>query len=653
MALLALQQASPAPPELAQAESLLAAGRLAPARALTERLAQTHRDDPATLTLLGRVWLDWPVFGRYRAESLLERAGALAPQDPEPFYYLGQVGLTLGADDGEAIARRGLVRALALEPDYRDAWSLWTTLYRGRRERAEMVHALARHAGVYSVDLRRVELLVELRRYAEAVALLDSLRAALPADPVPRALLARTRYEQGRDREGEWYYGEALARAQADTGNLLWHQVRSIATPEERNAYAQLAPEEREAFLRLFWARRNPDIRDSVNRRIGEHFRRLAQAHEIFALLHPQSRWYHSRGWRSLQGGVGAPSSSLHLDTIRTELAKIRQPRVGDPAVAAGIAPRLDESTQETLNLEDGLDDRGRILVRYGLPNQRYVWSTDAETWQYDLPQGLLQVTFVRRTSPGRGGDQIVTPVVAGEAEAAQYLLWTDRPSLTTNLQFVFWPAEFRRGIGRTTEVVLFPDRVSATAVLYDTAGREAARDSATGRPLHLLAPPGRYVLAVDAERGGELGRFRGSIPLTRFAPDSLAVSSLLVSPGDVPPARPELEAAAPPALQLPAGRALRIYAEVYGLGRDSGATRYDAVYRFERARSGVLRFLSRSRVTSVAFRRVQAATDPTIETLVVDPGRLPRGHYFLTLDVQDAVRGSSAASATLEFDLR
>ena len=636
---------------MAQAESLFESGALPPARALAERLVSERPDDPAPLILLGKIWLEWPIFGRFRAESLLARAGALVPQNPEPFYYLGMVGLTLGSDDGEAIARDGFVRAIALVPDYRDAWPNWNTLYRGTSERTAMVRALTRHAGFYFVDLRRADLLLELHRYGDLVPLLDSLRAAAPDDPVPPALLAQALYEQSRDREAEAAYDAAIERAAADSDGLLWRQVRSISTPEERDAYPRVAPEDRAAFLRLFWASRNPDLRDSVNQRIGEHFRRLAQAHRVFGLLHPLAKWHHSRLWRTLMGGSAA-STSDQADAVRGDIAGIRQPRIGDPAVIAGFAPRVDDSSQTTENLEDDLDDRGRIFVRYGMPTQRFVWSLDAETWRYDLPTGSFEITFVRRTSDG-GGDQVITPMVAGEAEAAAYLLRTDRSSVPADLRIAFWPAEFRRGIGRTTEVVLFPDSASATAVLYDAEGQEAARDSATDRPLHLVAPPGRYVLALDGVRGGQLGRWRGSIPLTPFTGDSLAVSSLLVAGGDVPPVRAQIEAAAPRTLQLPADRAVRVYAEVYGLGRDSGSTRYDAVYRFERVRTGLSRLLSRSHVTSVSFRRTQAAADPAIETLVVDPGRLPRGHYRLTLSVQDAASGTRAASSTLEFDLR
>lgn len=600
--------------------------------------------------LLGRIRLAWPAFGRYQAESLLTRAAALDSTDPEPCYYLGLVGLRLAGDDGEAIARRGLECAIARDPDYRDAWALWSMLYRGDRDRSRMAETLGRHAGSAALDLRRAALLVELRRYDAAAPLLDSLTREGPDDPAPRAWLARALFEQGRDREAGGIYEEALQRARADTGDVLWHQVRSITTPDEREAYPRAGASGREAMLRLFWARRNPDLAAPLNPRIGEHFRRLADARRRFALLHPQARYHHSRARRTVLGGLGIPPG-IDLETIRSDMAGIRQPRVADQAVAAGVGGRLDEPGEETANLEDGLDDRGRVLVRYGEPDERYVWSADAETWRYQGPDGEYQVTFARRTADG-GGDEVVTPVVAGEFAAARYLLSSDRPTLTATLRFSFWPAAFRSAAGHATELVLFPDRVRATAALFDSAGRELARDSATGRPLHLVAPPGRYLLALDAERVGDAGRFRGAMSLPRYAADSLSVSGLLITSGHVAPLRPALEAAAPAGLRLPAQRPLRVYAEVYGLASAAGATRYDAVYRFERTGGGFLRLRAAGRVTIVAFSREGAPADPVVETLVIDPGRLPRGHYRLTLQVHDPVRGARAASAALEFDL-
>jgi tetratricopeptide (TPR) repeat protein len=654
-ALVALQQAPAAPAsELGQAKALLAAGRLEPARRIAERLAGQRPDDPAPLVVLGRIWLAWPAFGRYTADSILARAEALDSADPAPAYYRSLVGLRLGGDDGEAMARRALRRVLSLDPHYRDAWPLWLSLYRDDRDRSEMVDVLAGHAGDHAADLWRAGLLVELRRYAAAGPLLDSLVAASPDDPAPRAWLARALFEQGRDAAAAPVYAAAVRRAAADTGAVLWQQVRSIASPQERVRWAALRPDERPAFLRLFWDGRNPDLRDSVNARIGEHFRRLVEARRDYALLHPLSRWHHSRLWRTIMGGVGLPASEAsEVGSIRSDIAQSRHPSVADAPVAAGDAARLDDTTQETVNLEDGLDDRGRILVRYGEPQRREIWSTDAETWWYDLPQGQYQVTFVRRTSDG-GGDEVVTPVVAGEARAARHLLDTDRPGTTASLRTFFWPAAFRTGRGDSTEVTIFPDSVAALAVLFDAAGEPAARDSAAaGRPLRLVAPPGPFLLALDASRGSARGGYRGPLTVPSFPPDSLTVSSLLIASGSVAPTRAALEAAAPPALRLPAGRPLRVYAELYGLPGDSGVARYDAVYRFERASRGWFGALARHRVITITFRRTIPAADPAVESLVIDPGRLPRGHYRLVLEINDVVRGVRAASGTLDFDLR
>jgi tetratricopeptide (TPR) repeat protein len=614
------------------------------ARRVAERLIWSRPDDARALTLLGRIWLAWPVFGRWQADSLLTRAAALNPDNPEPFYYLGLVGIALGGDDGEWVARRGLTRVLALEPTYRDAWALWTRLYRGPSERRAAVAALARHAGEPAPDLWRSQLLIELKAYDEARPLLDALLARSPGSPAPNAHLAQLLYETGRDAEAAPVYETALAHADADTGGVLWRQVRSTASPGERGGYDRTPPQGRAAFFRRFWAYRTPDLRATLNGRIGEHFRRLRDARRVYALQHPNSRYFRSPVLRSFpRFGQGAPGCLLAAIGPGSRVTLPRAPRVA-PANA-----------DETLNLEDGLDDRGRIFVRYGAPDERVACEVGSETWRYRLRQGVLQISFARRTGPDGGGDALVTPLVPGEWEAAQWLLATDRASAPETLDFAFWTASFRGATRWQTDVLVFPDySVAATAALLDANGRTAARDSAAGAPLRLRAAPGRYLLALDAERGDRRGRYRSGFVLPRFAGDSLAVSGLLVTDRDAPGQREAMVAAAPSRLRLAAGRPLRFYAEVYGLASRDGVSRYDAAYVFERLGGrGVLGLRGVPLPTSFAFQREQPVRRITVESLVIDPGRLPPGRYRLRLEVRDAVADERAASATLEFELR
>jgi tetratricopeptide (TPR) repeat protein len=613
------------------------------ARRVAERLTWSRPDDARALTILGRIWLAWPVFGRWKADSLFTRAGEFDPDNPEPFYYLGLVGIALRGDDGEWVARRGLTRVLALEPTYRDAWALWTRLYRGPSERRAAVAALARHASQPAPDLWRSQLLIELDEHAEAEGLLTVLAARAPDDPAPRALLAQSLYETDRDTEAAPVYEAALERAEADTGSVLWRQVRSAASPGEREKYGRTPPEGRTAFFHVFWAHRRPDLRAPLNGRIGEHFRRLRDARRAYALQHPNSVYHHSPMSRAfprfgagvslcLRGAVGFGS------------------RVALPPTPATTPANADE----TMNLEDGLDDRGRIFVRYGAPDERLSCDGASETWRYHLPEGVLQVSFARRTGPDSSGDVLVTPFAAGEWEAARWLLATDRPSRPTTLPFAYWSAVFRGADRWRTELLLIVDSVAAAAALTDAAGRDVVRDSATSGPLRLAAPSGRYLLALDVARGDSIGRVRGAITLPPFTGESLAVSSLLVTDRDAPGQREAMVAAAPSRLRLAAGRPLRFYAEVYGLASRDGVSRYDAAYVFERLGGrGVLGLRGVPLPTSFAFQRGQPVRRVTVESLVIDPGRLPPGRYRLRLEVRDAVADARAASTTLEFELR
>ena len=602
-----------------------------------------HRDNAHAITLLGRVHLAWPVVGRFKAESLLTRAGQLAPDDPEPFYYLGHVGLRLLGDDGEAISRRGLQRVLELNPRYRDAWVLWGSLYRGPAERRAGVEALSLHAGDPAADLWRAQLLIELEAYADADSLLARLAARAPRDPAPRALLAQARFEAGFDSLGNVAYDEAIGRADTDTAGILWRQVRSIASPREREVWAEAAPGARATLLREFWARRDPRVATAQNERIGEHFRRVREAHRLYGLLHPNSLYHHSRTWRSVvdhPGPVVGPGLAELGRLVRSE----PPPRLPD-SLPLLPAPTLGE---ETPNLEDGLDDRGRVYVRYGPPDDRRAWSIDGETWRYAVPGGTLQVSFARRTGAwDLGGDQVVTYFVRGEAQSARYVLATDRPSEPAPFGFAFWGAAFRGPTRWLTSFVIITDRFRVASALFGAAGHRAAFDSGAAGVQRLTAAPGEYVLAVDADSGMQHGRFRGRATLPPFTGEALAVSGVLVAPGATAAGRAAMEAAAPPRLRLPVGAPLRFYAEVYGLPLRRGA-HYDISYVFERGGAGGRRVR-----TTISFRRETTATSATVESLVLNPGRLTAGRYGLHIEVRDPATGARAGSPPLHFELR
>jgi len=659
LALVAALQGPSAPPDttLQRAESLLVVGRLADARRLAERLQDRRPNDTRVLMLLGRIHLAWPVVGRYQAETLFTRAAQLDPGNPEPLYYLGKVGLALGADDGEEIARRGLVAVLAVDPDFRDTWVLWRGLYRGDGERHEAVSALQGHAGrLWDADYWRGQLLVELRQYADAEALLADVIRRRPEDPGPRAWLARTQFLSGEDVVGAATYRAALDRAMGDTGQVLWNQVRGAASPAERQAYASVPAAERAAFLRVWWSRREPDLFTDVNERMGEHFRRLAEAQRLYALRHPNSRYFRSPLYRTLAGGVGGYPGGLEGAERRALEAQCsaRRPGVLDAAAQAGLVSRPEELNKPPENLEDGLDDRGRIWLRHGRPDYMVVGSLADETWCYYRGDRVLRVTFVRRTGGwGATGDMVVTPLMAGESESAAELFATDEPAGRNTLAFAFWPAAFRAADRNRTELLVLADSVRAVATLVGDDGREVARDTATGRELHLVAPPGTYLLLMDATRGADTSRYRGTIALPDFGGESPAISSILIAPGPVEPVRGALIAKAPHALTLRATQPLRVYTELYNLGRVDGTSRYRAEYWFERTDGGFVRRRDRERATAIAFDRERPFAPRLIESLIVDPDRLPAGRYRLHIEIVDQVRAARAVSATIEFRLR
>jgi len=125
--------------------------------------------------------------------------------------------------------------------------------------------------------------------------------------PVVRAQQAQSSSSEGQSQAQDPTAPQKLDKAQKkkirktlkelDTPYKQWlnEDVIYIISPEERNAFGQLATnEEREQFIEQFWLRRspNPDLPDNEFKE--EHYRRIAYANEHFASGIP--------GWKTDRG---------------------------------------------------------------------------------------------------------------------------------------------------------------------------------------------------------------------------------------------------------------------------------------------------------------------------------------------------------------
>ncbi len=97
----------------------------------------------------------------------------------------------------------------------------------------------------------------------------------------------------------------------------LYEDIRPIASASEAEAFAALAPEERPASLKRFWAKRDVDILTDVSEGQVEHYRRVWYARTYFGrLVQPWDR----RGEVYIRyGEPDSRSRAGHIDVIQGE----------------------------------------------------------------------------------------------------------------------------------------------------------------------------------------------------------------------------------------------------------------------------------------------------------------------------------------------
>lgn len=644
-------------PLAARAESLLARHELTAARSLAEALVRRHPEDPAIHLLLGRVWLAWPVFGRYNALTEFREAERLAPQDPEPWYWQTRAGLRLGDDEGEVLVREAVLHILALDPEYRDAWDLFSTIYHddGIWRRADA--ALARHAADPVVAERRAGIALALDEFLRADSLATAVLAAR-ASYVPGYLLrAEAAFGSGADSTGFAWYDSAVVHADLDSTGAMWDQVWMIASPAEVARHDSTVPGDRRRFFEWFWERRDPNLVTPVNERIAEHFRRLSYVRRAFHILHPYSYYHRSSTWRSIIDSYQRDSLMNLLQSVPGFAAS---GSTDSAMFGAGVGPARgsvgDTVRNETIYLKAQVDARGILWIRHGRPD---LWAggildplhpiavaspLDAASWEYDTPDGILTIGLRNL----RGGGVVLYPVTRRQFESARVLLATDNTSLPAPLVAEGWSAFFKAGDPGLTDAYFRARPETAAVALWSGDGEIAVRAAGPGL-LRLTVPPGEYERGFDVDSAGVLGRDRATLAVPAYSTVQLGLSSLLLTPEDSVTDREAMLSGMPADLRYSGVHSLAAYTEVYGLARDrSGASEYSARYTFAPERGLAARLLGKDQPVVFEFSRTVAAAPVTPERLVIEPGRLPPGRYRVTLVVTDLQRNVKSETVAL-----
>jgi hypothetical protein len=656
----------------ARAESLLAAHDLPHARTAAERLVQDHPQRSRAHLLLGRVWLAWPIIGRYTAYREFRRAAELAPADPEPLRWQIRVGKYLRGDDGEAIISRALVKLLAVSPDDEAGWSAFRGLYCSPSLLEAADAALATHPEDPGALVHRAE--IALAEGSPSLA--DSLAARALSRRRPDipayVLRAEANFLLDQSNSGYAWYDSALAHAELDSTEELWRTAQLIATPEEAARYRETTPLRRREFLEAFWRVRDPNLVTVENERIREHFQRLSEARHRFPLLHPWASAHHSAAARTLANIASAEEVS---DLLWHANVKLPGEAFTDTVARLVLPPVLGQGEVESAS---GLDARGILWVRHGRPDVMADGVLDARSmtpvppamvrdsgmrhedsmhltpraetvsvpvmsWLYATPKFTADIAFAKVA-----GDWTVTFVShrqRSDQAKVERMFKTDATSVPAPLHAHAWSVFFAAP-GQNNRTDVYCKTVPDTAAAALWTGEDLTVDRAKGPGLlRLTASPGTYELGLDVDSAGVLGRARLQLHVPAFGSGTLRLSSLALAPGDSLADRETVLRAMPADLVYPAGEPLMAYTEIYGYPAEGPLARYTARYTFTPLDGG--------RPTVFTFLRERPAEATLVEQIVIEPGRIPSGRYRVAVAIAAPSGAIESQTTSVEIVIR
>lgn len=611
----------------------------------------------------------WQAIGDYRIAIMVD------PGNNEARLKAAHAALAIGTPDSYAAASEFMAELICLDPSYHDIYQVWDdTILIKKDDAVRTVCAclesyIKEHQGVDSLLLEVAEQRFMLDEYDECLAVLDRLEKALPEyRPVDRYLLrARCLVELEEIEEFQAAYDSALAVA-GRTGDFekLVSQAAAIFRPEEeRKADTLTTAEQWTEFFRIFWLRRDTDPLTPVNERLFEHYRRLKDAEEKYAINNPYSKIWKSRD----RYRHSSQLAEMHIYNN------------------SGL-PNYQEYDPDLFfrrNRDLLLGQRGLLYVRHGQPDEIEIPYDDyilpmsgpmpeEEIWRY----GSTYFVF----SPGRMGGADGIPFgeyffvpfsIKGSANIEKAMETESFFDPLPELEQDFYLVDFLAPDGENEleayqslplEQYDTEDAPAVDLVVFDSKWKEMVRDtSAAFRVLdsgkikwfgmnRVRLEPGQRIFAARMEIPGKRVVQRQIFELYPFSPGSLDLSGVVlgipVPPSSGSHSRLGVKLLPRPSLTYTTGEIMTVYLEVYGLKADPGGRRgyTESVTVSRVSEEGIFgkvkRLITpggveRSSSLTLTFERQPEGAQGTIpETFTVDTSLLLPGEYRMEIEVAD-----------------
>ena len=225
---------------------------------------------------LGRVYLEL-MNNPKRAVKNLEHAIRVDSTYVDAHQLMGRAYLKMRKKKEVVAAARA---ALRLDPDHAPSYMLLADYYLSLGNAREAIRYfqefLSRHPDDEESAFDFAMNLLEIGRYDEVLQL-----AALMGPQRGLPLEAQVLAAWG-DHEEALQAFERYVSLQPEKARSVYHDISIVAGTEDVQAYQDTRPEEREAFLRRFWLKRDPFQTSGGAMRRMEHYRRVWQAMTLY-----------------------------------------------------------------------------------------------------------------------------------------------------------------------------------------------------------------------------------------------------------------------------------------------------------------------------------------------------------------------------------